>query len=279
MDMLAYAFDRPSHSTMVVLISADPTLAYPLSMLRLRNYNMVVVTPTGSKPDLSMQASLCFDWKEEILQKPETLSQGVAKGMSKLWISKEEVVVDDRSPSSPPPASDRSPPATRDDVILEDYFPVDGGPWRIPAVKKTRKNEERPDYPPTPETVNAQCAPTELHSEPISQIPSSSKSPVGDGASLGLPTLRSLKQLKKRAPVGFRPLVEILYAMREEGYDRPLRSSVGLQLIQKDPAVYERVGYTRFTQYASMAVTLGIAELGGRDGKAWISFHPSFDQT
>lgn len=287
--MFAYAFDRPSHSTVVVVISPDPTLAYALSILRLRNHNtVVVIAPTGSKPDLLLQASLSFDWNEEIVQESETLSQGVAKCMSKLGISKErspeDIIVDDRSPSSPSPAPDRSPPTTRDDVILEDYFPVDSNsPWHVPPEKTSKKEEMSApcSYPPTPETVNAQCTPKELRGEPISQIPSSSKSPFGDSVSLKLPTQPSLKQLKKRIPVGFRPLVEILYTMRGEGYDRPLRSSVGLQLIQKDPAVYERVGngYTRFTQYASMAVSLEIAELGGRDGKAWISFHPSFYQT
>ena len=135
-DLLAYAFDRPSHSTVVVLISADPTLAYALSMLRLRHHNVVVVTPAGSKPDLLMQASLGFDWNEEIILEPETLSQGVAKGMSKLRISEEEDVIGDRSPSPLPPSSNGSPPTTRDDVILEDYFPVDGDPWRIPPDTK-----------------------------------------------------------------------------------------------------------------------------------------------
>lgn len=276
--MLAYAFDRPPQSTVVILISADPTLAYALSMLRLRNHNVVVVKPSGSKPDLLMQASLCFDWNEEIIQEYGAESDRLAQDMSKLRVSKtpaKEGVVDDRSPASQMAPSDRSPSTNTcrklGEVVLEDYFPVDSESWHTAPDTGTREEKakaiEKSYYPPTPDTIKTRTTPTELKREPTSPVPPPFSKPV----------FRSLKRLKKKTPVGFRPLVEVLYTMREEGYVRPLRSSVGLQLIQMDPKVYERVGYTRFAQYASMAVTLGIAELGGRDGKAWISFHPTFE--
>ncbi|KAJ3514759.1 hypothetical protein NMY22_g14637 [Coprinellus aureogranulatus] len=301
-DMLAYAFDRPSHSTVIILISADPTLAYPLSLLRLRNHNVVVVKPRESKPDLSMQASLSFDWNEEIIQDPETTSEIVSKALSNLRILTErfgggESVVDDRSPApqhTPSVSSSRETTTAAshrlDEVVLEDYFPADRSSWHTLPDTREEKRPKNPSsyYPPTPDTAKTHKTPTGLHREFL--VPPAAPSPPqapflssefdnSTRATSSRPSIsRTLKQLKKKTPVGFRPLVEVLYNMREEGFDRPLRSSVGLQLVQKDPQVYERVGYTRFAQYASMAVTLGIAELGGRDGKAWISFHPSFDQ-
>lgn len=233
-----------------------------------------------------MQASLCFDWNEEILQEFETEADDLARGMSELRVSKVPTeVVDDRSPASQLPPLSSKPSATasrrRDEVVLEDYFPVDND-WHTPPGTFTReekvKSVDTPYYPPTPDTIKTRKTPTGPSTEsPAPAPPPSSKSGEVPLKSTPAPAARTLKQLKKKTPVGFRPLVEVLYNLREEGYDRPLRSSVGLHLIQMDPQVYQRAGYTRFAQYAFMAVTLGIVELGGRDGKAWISFHPTFE--
>ena len=65
-DMLAYAIDNPAPST-IVLISGDRDFAYALSILRLRRYQVVLVTLPTAHPSLTSQASICFDWLNDIL--------------------------------------------------------------------------------------------------------------------------------------------------------------------------------------------------------------------
>ncbi|KAF9483799.1 hypothetical protein BDN70DRAFT_873423 [Pholiota conissans] len=65
-DMLAYAIDNPAPSV-IVLISGDRDFAYALSILRLRHYQVVLVTLSNAHPSLTSQASVCFDWHSEII--------------------------------------------------------------------------------------------------------------------------------------------------------------------------------------------------------------------
>ena len=64
--MLAYAIDNPAPST-IVLISGDRDFAYALSILRLRRYQVVLVTLPTAHPSLTSQASIRFDWLNDIL--------------------------------------------------------------------------------------------------------------------------------------------------------------------------------------------------------------------
>ncbi|KAJ3528907.1 hypothetical protein NMY22_g9217 [Coprinellus aureogranulatus] len=62
-DMLGCAFDRMPSEIVLVMISADHTLAYALSFLQMRSYQAVLVTPERSgNTALTMQAALCFNW-------------------------------------------------------------------------------------------------------------------------------------------------------------------------------------------------------------------------
>lgn len=67
--MLAHAIDNPAPST-VVLISGDRDFAYALSILRLRQYHVVLITLSNAHPSLRVQASLCFDWVADVLGPP-----------------------------------------------------------------------------------------------------------------------------------------------------------------------------------------------------------------
>ena len=64
--MLAHAIDNPAPST-IVLISGDRDFAYALSILRLRRYNIVLITLSNAHPSLKAQASLCFDWISDVI--------------------------------------------------------------------------------------------------------------------------------------------------------------------------------------------------------------------
>ncbi|KAJ7686599.1 NYN domain-containing protein, partial [Mycena olivaceomarginata] len=67
-DMLAYATDHPAPATLI-LISGDRDFAYAVSVLRLRGYEVVVVSLPlpGAHISLKSQASMWLDWNLEIL--------------------------------------------------------------------------------------------------------------------------------------------------------------------------------------------------------------------
>jgi hypothetical protein len=69
-DMLAYAIDNQTPAT-IILISGDHDFAYAVSILRLRNYCVVVVAPPIIHASLKSQASILVDWNHDILGKIE----------------------------------------------------------------------------------------------------------------------------------------------------------------------------------------------------------------
>ena len=74
----------------------------------------------------------------------------------------------------------------------------------------------------------------------------------------------------------FKPFIHVLLAARECGISHPLRSTIGLALVQSDNQVYQRAGVSKFRDYATLAEQAGIVELGGRGGSAWIALHPNW---
>ncbi|KAF8212451.1 limkain-b1-type NYN domain-containing protein, partial [Mycena galopus ATCC 62051] len=62
-DMLAYAMDHPAPATLI-LISGDRDFAYAVSILRLRRYEVVVISLPlpGAHISLKSQASVYLDW-------------------------------------------------------------------------------------------------------------------------------------------------------------------------------------------------------------------------
>ncbi|KAF9246595.1 NYN domain-containing protein [Melanogaster broomeanus] len=62
-DMVAFAVDHPAPAT-IILIAGDRDYAYALSILRLRNYKVILVVPSSPHiPScLESQASLVIDW-------------------------------------------------------------------------------------------------------------------------------------------------------------------------------------------------------------------------
>jgi len=78
--MLSYAMDNVPPTT-IILITGDRDFAYAAAVLRLRQYQVVVVAPTLPTPHLSLksQASVLLNWNTDILDKanqdPSTLNQ------------------------------------------------------------------------------------------------------------------------------------------------------------------------------------------------------------
>ena len=71
-------------------------------------------------------------------------------------------------------------------------------------------------------------------------------------------------------PPMFQPLVECLDTLRSRGHVKPLRSLVGCQLLMANKSVYQQLGITGFSEYVTLAEKIGIVQLGGTGGKAWI---------
>ncbi|RXW24200.1 hypothetical protein EST38_g1685 [Candolleomyces aberdarensis] len=88
-DMLAHAFDSnpESDGSIIMLIAGDPSFSYLLSILRMRNYRVVVLGPGGGPEDysnnsasLASQANLWLDWNTEVMDGiiPRSTSTGVS---------------------------------------------------------------------------------------------------------------------------------------------------------------------------------------------------------
>ena len=65
-DMIFYAWDNPAPRTLVV-ITDDRDIAYALAMLEMKNYRIVLISPAGSHPDLTAQATVQLDWTRVVL--------------------------------------------------------------------------------------------------------------------------------------------------------------------------------------------------------------------
>jgi len=73
---MAYAIDNPAPSTFI-LITGDRDFAYVVSILRLRRYQIILVTLPTAHASLTSQASICVDWLSEVLepvQRPPNVS-------------------------------------------------------------------------------------------------------------------------------------------------------------------------------------------------------------
>ena len=64
--MIFYAWNNPAPHTFVV-ITDDRDIAYALAMLEMKNYRIVLISPAGSHPDLTSQATVQLDWSRTVL--------------------------------------------------------------------------------------------------------------------------------------------------------------------------------------------------------------------
>ncbi|KAF5324452.1 hypothetical protein D9611_004319 [Ephemerocybe angulata] len=65
-DMLTHAMDNPAPATIVV-ISGDRDFAYAMAVLRLRQYDVVLITLSNAHISLTSQASTYYDWALDVL--------------------------------------------------------------------------------------------------------------------------------------------------------------------------------------------------------------------
>ncbi|KAF7440753.1 hypothetical protein PC9H_001101 [Pleurotus ostreatus] len=67
-DMMIYAMDHPGPRT-IIIISGDRDYAYAAALLRMRRFQVVVISTSGSgvSNGLAAQASACYDWTTDVL--------------------------------------------------------------------------------------------------------------------------------------------------------------------------------------------------------------------
>ena len=66
MDLLLHAWDQPTSHTYAI-ISGDRDAACIIATLEMRGYNVILLSPAGTHPDLTSQASIQLDWTRSIL--------------------------------------------------------------------------------------------------------------------------------------------------------------------------------------------------------------------
>jgi hypothetical protein len=87
------------------------------------------------------------------------------------------------------------------------------------------------------------------------------------------------EQSLKHIPPAFQLLIGVLLKHKAKGNARPLRSTVGYELLSLANTVYEQAGVGNFKQLTALAeqerfVQMGVDSVGG--GRAWISLHPDW---
>ena len=61
MDIIAHTWDHPAPHT-IVIISGDRDLAYMIGTLRMRKYEVILISPNGTHTGFANQASVNLDW-------------------------------------------------------------------------------------------------------------------------------------------------------------------------------------------------------------------------
>ena len=103
-DMLGHAIDNPAPTT-ILLISGDRDFAYAVSVLRLRRYQVVLITLSNAHLSLTSQASVCHDWSSDILGVARPSSPSTAVREAKPCSRSPSVVRGLTSAINPPTSS------------------------------------------------------------------------------------------------------------------------------------------------------------------------------
>jgi len=142
-------------------------------------------------------------------------------------------------------------------------------PLSMPAAPDAGLNSPPLGRPPPPSKAQL---PLTIGTMPSTSIIPSQIQPVVQG---NAPAASIVEQSEPRVvPPIFKLLVQRLEFHRSKGVLRPSRSVVALWLSTQDNTLYRRAGAERFGQYAALAEKLGIVELGGKEGGAWIALRP-----
>jgi hypothetical protein len=162
--MISYAMDHPPPSTFI-LITGDRDFAYALSMLRNRQYEVVLLAPSlpTVHTSLQSQASIIFDWNSEILGK-------IATGATQTLPRRQSISVAGQPLASPHSASALS--ASKLDHTLKGSV----GHWIQNLNDVSRSSVEG-----NPQRTDVLCFDQDGSPDPIAgPLPDFAPSPVAD---------------------------------------------------------------------------------------------------
>lgn len=107
--MLLFAMDNDPPAT-VVLISGDRDFCHVIGVLRLRQYDVVLMSPPNTHPSLTAHATLCLDWNKDVLH----------RGYVDVPVSPSPVLKSPTVSTTSRPASSHRPAASYDSRDLEE---------------------------------------------------------------------------------------------------------------------------------------------------------------
>ncbi|KAJ7738473.1 NYN domain-containing protein [Mycena maculata] len=331
-DMMTYAMDHPAPATLV-LISGDRDFAYLVSVLRLRRYEIVVIS-LSAHISLKSQASVCLDWNIDIMGYPlnsgqtltgsyfgerpspfsgpkaadhhagkplSTASFGsVSIHPSTSGPGKESPLCNSPGPRqgpevcAPAPAYSPNIPQTPKKDVFGLAYPITPTPVTSNSPLQGSRSTEEPGHasstvsgkpisPPIPPMLPSaeRITPVRPLSSPIflSSSPQASvqtltpDAPPIAGPSRLVPAPAGGNPTQKTVPPAFKALFDALQKYKAKGINQPLRSIIGYELAGQAQTVYKEMGAKNFSQLTALAEQAKIVQLGGKDGKAWISLH------
>ena len=190
--------------------------------------------------------------------------------------------VGDRGPptksTTPHVPATSSSPATKPRPLFKEFVPSSPPRELAPSTSSGSSiSSSGSEYDPSSKShptmagiAHVVASPPVTHSP--SQLPPGSpfKAPVTHKLPAASAPVPNSPKTERHVPPHFKVLVKCLQTHRAKGILRPLRSGIALE-IANDGKTYAAAGVERWKQYCEMAVTLGLVELGGMHGDAWIS--------
>ncbi|KAJ7582917.1 NYN domain-containing protein [Mycena floridula] len=311
-DMFTYALEKSPPCTLV-LITGDRDFAYAVSVLRLRGYNVVLIS--SQSPAWKSQASACFDWNTEVVEKslvklagtpPIVYTKSTAASRTSSTHSRVETTYESlpnrdglnfhstsRLTAAAPSFTPFSPfddPHQSDVLGATAYTDTTAGPSK-PAVYMS-KVIKRPDFKlenvllsrsltyrtltmPEPASPDRTVAGSEPSSAQQKSL-SLYSSPTEHSNMFSKPFAEpSDIQLTPPTTASLIP-PEFLYLAQQLEARRLSGDPRPLRskfAAELPMTVYRRAGVEKFKDYAALAEKAGIIALGGAGGYAWITLH------
>ncbi|PPQ65996.1 hypothetical protein CVT26_010656 [Gymnopilus dilepis] len=156
-DMLIHAWDHSPPTTFVV-ITADRDLAYPIALLRTRDYRVLLICPSTIHPSLPAQASTELDWTRivlgiqgDVVDEDAFLDQAPGSGRSFPTTEQPRVPPSDAEQKTHTASEFKlgkarfdTPSHSTQDSNLSRENPLEGRPSRPLPIPRARRNSTFP---------------------------------------------------------------------------------------------------------------------------------------
>ncbi|KAJ8078548.1 hypothetical protein PM082_012831 [Marasmius tenuissimus] len=310
-DMLTFAIDNEGDGSTIILISGDRDFAYPVSILRFRMYQVVVISPTlpGAHLSLRSQASTFLDWTvmmnglrddKSAMDSSPPSNANIPLPPTNMGAQNNGKFNNCNVTNFRPQIKHRPetfPPTLRNDVISEREAPatsVVAVPDNTPPVYAAAANPTNDcrfrTAPPTtlPPAGNPELAPvaryvydglqrqmTDSIDESPPPTPLVHLPSVPPAVSPSSCQSQSDAKGPQTIPFYLRSLVRVLQKHHENGVNHPLRSTIAPELVAQDSKVYENAGVKSFWELVGLAIKETLVAYGGQGDSAWVSLHSS----